>query len=81
MIVPDMFCVDLRCRCLQHPYIVSNDIEPKGLSEKETHEKLVSASAKLVMLQMLLPKLKARGHRVLLFSQVRILSSLIPYSY
>ncbi|KIY63755.1 hypothetical protein CYLTODRAFT_425826 [Cylindrobasidium torrendii FP15055 ss-10] len=56
-------------KCLQHPYIYSNEIEPVGLSVRETHEKLVDASAKLRFLKVLLPKLKARGHRVLLFSQ------------
>lgn len=57
-------------RCIQHPYLVSEDIEPKGLSPQETHERLVGASAKLRLLKTLLPKLRARGHRVLLFSQV-----------
>lgn len=41
-------------RCLQHPYLVSRGIEPEGLSPAESHQKLVSASAKLIMLQMLL---------------------------
>ena len=58
-------------RCLQHPYLVSTAIEPKGLSPQETHDRLVAASAKLRLLKMLLPKLRTRGHRVLLFSQVR----------
>ena len=62
--------INPRARCLQHPYLTAPDIEPTNLSLAETHEKLVSASAKLMMLRMLLPKLKARGHRVLLFSQV-----------
>lgn len=58
-------------RCLQHPYLYSDEIEPRGLSVQESHEKLIDASTKLRFLKMLLPKLKARGHRVLLFSQVR----------
>lgn len=49
---------------------MSDTIEPKDLSPQETHERLVGASAKLRLLKMLLPKLRARGHRVLLFSQV-----------
>lgn len=57
-------------RCLQHPYLVSEDIEPRNLSPQATHDKLIEASTKLRLLKMLLPKLKARGHRVLLFSQV-----------
>jgi chromodomain-helicase-DNA-binding protein 4 len=57
-------------KCLQHPYLYNEDIEPKGLSPAETHGKLIDGSTKLRFLKMLLPKLKARGHRVLLFSQV-----------
>lgn len=57
-------------RCLQHPYLYSEDIEPRNLSPQESHEKLIDASAKLRFLKSLLPKLKERNHRVLLFSQV-----------
>lgn len=57
-------------RCLQHPYLYAEDIEPRNLPPQETHEKLIDASAKLRFLKTLLPKLKERGHRVLLFSQV-----------
>ena len=42
------------------------------MSQLEAHEKLIDASAKLRLLHIMLPKLKARGHRVLLFSQVRL---------
>ena len=51
---------------------MSRDIEPKGLNPQEAHARLVAGSAKLRLLQGLLPKLRARGHRVLLFSQARI---------
>ncbi|EAU92718.2 SHREC complex subunit Mit1 [Coprinopsis cinerea okayama7 len=56
-------------KCLQHPYLYAEDIEPQGLPPDEVHHKLIDASAKLRFLKLLLPKLKARGHRVLLFSQ------------
>ncbi|KAF9244536.1 hypothetical protein BU15DRAFT_42035 [Melanogaster broomeanus] len=56
-------------KCIQHPYLISKDIEPRGLQSREAHEKLIDASAKLRLLRSLLPKLKTRGHRVLLFSQ------------
>ncbi|TFY59851.1 hypothetical protein EVJ58_g5524 [Rhodofomes roseus] len=59
-------------KCLQHPYLVSEEIEPKGLSQEETHAKLIDASAKLGLLKTMLPKLRERGHRVLLFSQFSI---------
>ena len=52
---------------------IDDDIEPRGLSVQETQYKLIDGSAKLRFLKSLLPQLKARGHRILLFSQVRIL--------
>jgi len=59
-------------RCLQHPYLVSRELEPTGaeLTPESIHKNLVDASTKLKLLHNMLPKLKARGHRVLLFSQV-----------
>ncbi|KAH0590929.1 hypothetical protein H2248_001042 [Termitomyces sp. 'cryptogamus'] len=56
-------------KCLQHPYLYAEDIEPRGLLPQESHEKLIDGSGKLRFLKTLLPKLKERGHRVLLFSQ------------
>ncbi|KAF8560206.1 hypothetical protein OG21DRAFT_38190 [Imleria badia] len=64
-------------KCIQHPYLISDDIEPRGLEPHEAHEKLIDASAKLLLLRSLLPKLKARGHRVLLFSQFVIALDII----
>lgn len=54
---------------------MNEGIEPKELAPAEVHENLVSASAKLILLRMMLPKLKERGHRILLFSQVRLLEA------
>ena len=70
--LPSVYARDLSLlpRCLQHPYLVNEGIEPKDLAPTEVHEKLVSASAKLILLRTMLPKLRERGHRVLLFSQV-----------
>lgn len=39
------------------------------MSQAVSHRNLVEASGKLQLLEMLLPKLKERGHRVLIFSQ------------
>ncbi|KAF8213246.1 SNF2 family N-terminal domain-containing protein [Mycena galopus ATCC 62051] len=64
-------------KCLQHPYLYEETIEPRGLPEREAHEKLIDGSAKLRFLKVLLPKLKARGHRVLLFSQFVIALNVI----
>lgn len=57
---------------MQHPYLVDPNLEPPTTSRHEAHKQLVDASAKLRFLQMMLPKLKARRHRVLLFSQVSL---------
>ncbi|KAF7320271.1 SNF2 family DNA-dependent ATPase [Mycena kentingensis (nom. inval.)] len=64
-------------KCLQHPYLYDETIEPRDLAARETHEKLIDASAKLRFLKALLPKLKAKGHRVLLFSQFVIALDII----
>ncbi|KAI6047780.1 P-loop containing nucleoside triphosphate hydrolase protein [Pisolithus marmoratus] len=64
-------------KCLQHPYLISDTIEPGGLPPAEAHERLVSASAKLRLLKSLLPKLKARNHRVLLFSQFVVVLDIV----
>ncbi|KAF8913030.1 SNF2 family N-terminal domain-containing protein, partial [Gymnopilus junonius] len=53
-------------KCLQHPYLYAEDIEPRNLPQKEIHEKLIDASGKLRFLKALLPKLREHGHRILL---------------
>jgi len=56
-------------KCLCHPFLYSENVEERALDAEALHRNLVSASSKLVLLQMMLPKLQERGHRVLLFSQ------------
>lgn len=56
-------------KCLCHPFIYSDEIEEKVDDEEISHKNLVEASAKLELLSLMLPKLKERGHRVLIFSQ------------
>ncbi len=49
-------------------------------SPKTQYDALVKASGKMVLVDKLLPKLKADGHKVLIFSQwVRILDILEDY--
>ncbi|KAL0580814.1 hypothetical protein V5O48_001190 [Marasmius crinis-equi] len=50
-------------KCLQHPYLYDQEIEPRDLSSQEAHEKLIDASGKLRFLRSLLPRLRSRGHR------------------
>ena len=56
-------------KCLCHPFVYSEAIEDKTLPVESMHRNLIEASSKLLLLQIMLPKLKERGHRVLIFSQ------------
>lgn len=56
-------------KCLCHPFVYSREIEERTDIAAVSHRNLVEASAKLHLLETLLPKLKERGHRVLIFSQ------------
>lgn len=54
---------------LCHPFVYSREIEDRSLDSDATFRTLVEASSKLQLLAIMLPKLRERGHRVLLFSQ------------
>ncbi|KJY00598.1 hypothetical protein TI39_contig322g00010 [Zymoseptoria brevis] len=56
-------------KCLCHPFVYSRSIEDKNVDIASSHRNLVDASSKLKFLELLLPKLQQRGHRVLIFSQ------------
>ncbi|KAK4168921.1 PHD/FYVE-zinc-finger like domain-containing protein [Cladorrhinum sp. PSN259] len=56
-------------KCLCHPFIYSQAIEDRNLDPELTRRNLIDASSKLMLLEIMLPKLKERGHRVLIFSQ------------
>ncbi|RAR04447.1 chromodomain-helicase-dna-binding protein 4 [Stemphylium lycopersici] len=56
-------------KCLCHPFVYSREIEERSEVAAVSHRNLVEASAKLSFLETLLPKLKERNHRVLIFSQ------------
>lgn len=59
---------DLR-QCLCHPFCFNANVEDKNVSEEQMQRNLIEASPKFMLLEMMLPKLKAGGHRVLIFSQ------------
>ncbi|TGJ84024.1 hypothetical protein E0Z10_g4723 [Xylaria hypoxylon] len=59
---------DLR-QCLCHPFCFNSEIEDKTVDMVQMHRNLVEASPKLLLFELMLPKLKERGHRVLIFSQ------------
>ncbi|KAM3425624.1 hypothetical protein BST61_g7569 [Cercospora zeina] len=56
-------------KCLCHPFVYNKSIEDRHVDMAASHRNLVDASSKLKLLEILLPKLKERGHRVLVFSQ------------
>lgn len=56
-------------KCLCHPFVYSRGIEERNHDTTLSHRNLVDASSKLKLLEVLLPKLQERGHRVLIFSQ------------
>jgi chromodomain-helicase-DNA-binding protein 4 len=56
-------------KCLCHPFMYSEAIEERHHDPEVLQRNLVEASAKLILLETMLPKLKQRGHRVLIFSQ------------
>ncbi|TVY35958.1 Chromatin remodeling factor, partial [Lachnellula subtilissima] len=55
-------------KCLCHPFLYSSAIEETSVSEEAMHRNLIDASAKFQLLELMLPKLRERGHRVLMFS-------------
>jgi chromodomain-helicase-DNA-binding protein 4 len=56
-------------KTLCHPFVYNREIEERSYEQAVSHRNLVEASSKLQLLQLMLPKLQQRGHRVLLFSQ------------
>ncbi|KAJ5744382.1 hypothetical protein N7533_009252 [Penicillium manginii] len=60
--------VQLR-KCICHPFLYNRDIEEQTHDPLMAHRHLVEASGKLQLLNLMLPKLRERGNRVLIFSQ------------
>lgn len=68
-------------RCCNHAYLIEYPLIP-GTSEFKIDEQLVKASGKFLILDRMLPELKKRGHKVLIFSQMTsILDILMDYCY
>lgn len=56
-------------KTLCHPFVYNREIEERSYDLAVSHRNLVEASSKLQLLEIMLPKLHERGHRVLMFSQ------------
>lgn len=61
--------MQLRKVC-NHPYLFSN-------SGYQVNDEIIQSSGKLTLLDQMLPKLKAAGHRVLLFTQMTAVMSIL----
>ena len=66
---------DIR-RLLQHPYLLK-DREPKFPTREETHRRLIESSGKLFLLDQMLKRLIATGHRVLIFSTMKLVLDIL----
>jgi len=54
-------------KCCNHPYLLDWPLDEESLPCND--ETLITTSGKMMLLDLLLPKLKATGHKVLIFSQ------------
>ncbi|XP_056276193.1 chromodomain-helicase-DNA-binding protein 7 isoform X2 [Pseudoliparis swirei] len=90
--VPNLLNTMMELRkCCNHPYLINGAEEKIAEDFRDAHggwadmpdmalQAMVQAAGKLVLIDKLLPKLKAGGHRVLVFSQmVRCLDILEDY--
>ncbi|XP_037340666.2 chromodomain-helicase-DNA-binding protein 1 [Pungitius pungitius] len=67
-------------KCCNHCYLIKPPEDNEFLNRAEALQQLIRSSGKLVLLDKLLVRLKERGHRVLIFSQmVRMLDILADY--
>merc|ERR1711871_1470529 len=74
-------------KCCNHPFLVKGaemDIIRQAQQDEALHgsetgyvDTIVSSSGKMVLLDKLLPRLQSEGHRVLIFSQFRIMLDII----
>ncbi|KAJ5217139.1 hypothetical protein N7468_010147 [Penicillium chermesinum] len=56
-------------KCLCHPFVFSREIEEAQHDPQVALQRLIEASGKFQLLNLMIPKLRERGHRVLIFSQ------------
>lgn len=67
-------------KCCNHPFLlngIEEEIRKQEAEKISEGDFLVKASGKLVLLDKLLPRLKEGGHRVLVFSQFKIMLDIL----
>nr|XP_026691907.1 lymphocyte-specific helicase-like [Ciona intestinalis] len=63
-------------KCCNHPYLIKYPLIP-GTDIFRVDEELISSSGKLQLLDRMLPVLKKKGHKILLFSQMTSLLDIL----
>jgi hypothetical protein len=66
-------------KCCNHPFLIKGAASEiaKHFVNDSPHDVMVKSSGKMTLLDKLLPKLRKDGHRVLIFSQFRMMLDLI----
>uniref|UniRef100_A0A4W3K1U7 Proliferation-associated SNF2-like protein n=1 Tax=Callorhinchus milii TaxID=7868 RepID=A0A4W3K1U7_CALMI len=68
-------------KCCNHPYLIEYPLD-SSTQQFKIDENLVKTSGKFLILDRMLPELKKRGHKVLLFSQMTLmLDVLMDFCY
>ncbi|CAJ0964730.1 unnamed protein product [Ranitomeya imitator] len=68
-------------KCCSHPYLIEYPLDP-FTQEFKIDEDLIKSSGKFLVLDRMLPEMKKRGHKVLIFSQMTsMLDILMDYCY
>lgn len=68
-------------KCCNHPYLIEYPLDP-ATQDFKVDEELVNSSGKFLLLDRMLPELKKRGHKVLIFSQMtQMLDILLDFCY
>ncbi|KAM9325006.1 lymphoid-specific helicase [Gastrophryne carolinensis] len=68
-------------KCCNHPYLIEYPLDPVT-QEFKVDQELINSSGKFLILDQMLPEMKKRGHKVLIFSQMTMmLDILMDYCY
>jgi superfamily II DNA or RNA helicase len=78
--VPKLLNIVMQLRKVcNHPFLIKGAREKltAKMQQQQVLDRLIESSGKLVLVDKLLPKLKADGHKVLIFSQLKMVLDLI----
>lgn len=68
-------------KCCNHPYLIEYPLDPLT-QEFKIDQELINSSGKFLVLDRMLPEMKKRGHKILIFSQMTMmLDILMDYCY